>query len=107
MSSMMSVGPAVKACLERHKGGHTDGFSCIREGKGGMTFDWHSDEISRETPVTADYRTTQNVRRFLAAELVQPIKLKREDMAWIRSGAAKTMGDVADGLRNRLADRQS
>lgn len=65
-----------------------------------MSFDWHSDAITRDTPVTPDYRTTQNVRRFLAAELGHPIKLKREDMAWIRS-EPKTMGDVADELARR------
>ena len=67
-----------------------------------MAFDWHGGDITRDTPVTPDYRTTQNVRRFLAAELGHPIKLKREDMAWIRS-EPKTMGAVADGLRDRMA----
>ena len=34
-------------------------------------FDWHAGKLTRETPVTKDYRTTQNVRRFLADELAR------------------------------------
>jgi hypothetical protein len=31
-------------------------------------FDWHADEITRATAVTARYRNTQNVHRFLLSE---------------------------------------
>ena len=31
-------------------------------------FDWHSDPITRATPVEPGYRNTQNVRRFLIAQ---------------------------------------
>jgi len=31
-------------------------------------FDWHSDPITRATPITDGYRNTQNVRRFLRSE---------------------------------------
>jgi len=31
-------------------------------------FDWHSDPIARDTPVTEDYRNIQNVRRFFWAQ---------------------------------------
>ncbi|MGY2686255.1 hypothetical protein ACVWVZ_005589 [Pseudomonas tolaasii] len=30
-----------------------------------MDVDWHRDTITRATPVTADYKNTQNVRRFM------------------------------------------
>jgi hypothetical protein len=65
-------------------------------------FDWHGGKITRETPVAPSYRTTQNVRRFLAAELGREIHVDREFMAWIRSGVPATMGDVADELARRL-----
>lgn len=60
------------------------------------TFDWHCDAISRETPVTKGYRNTQNVRRFLRRACGQDFKFDRGFMAWIKDGAEKTMGDVAD-----------
>ena len=59
-------------------------------------FDWHADEITRATPVGKDYRNTQNVRRFLKQECGVSFKFDRPFMAWIKDGAPKTMGDVAD-----------
>jgi hypothetical protein len=65
-------------------------------------FDWHSDRITRATPVTSTYRSTQNVRRFLRSQCGKDFKFDRSFMQWIRSGTKKTMGDVADEwLRRR------
>jgi len=65
-------------------------------------FDWHADAIDRETPVDAHYRNTQNVRRFLKTECGPGFTFDRSLMAWIKNGAPKTMGDVADEwLRRR------
>jgi hypothetical protein len=73
-----------------------------------MGFDWHSDTISRQTPVTRTYRNTQNVRRFLKAECGETFKFDRAFMAWIKDGSDKTMGDVADEwLRRRGAGPQA
>ncbi len=58
-------------------------------------FDWHSDSISRDTPVTPQYKNTQNVRRFLTAQCGPAFKFDRPFMAWIKDGQPKTMGDVA------------
>ncbi len=38
-------------------------------------FDWHSDTITQETQVTATYRHTQNVRRFLQIIVVLTLSL--------------------------------
>ena len=65
------------------------------------SFDWHSGPVNRDTPVTKSYRTTQNVRRFLAAQLGAEVHLDRPFMAWIRSGALKKVGDIADELGRR------
>ena len=59
-------------------------------------FDWHRDPISRSTPVTAGYRNTQNVRRFLKEQCGADFRFDRGFMAWITDGRAKTMGEVAD-----------
>ncbi len=59
-------------------------------------FDWHTDMITRDTPVTGSYRNTQNVRRFLKAQCGDHFKFDRVFMAWIRNGTPKTMGGVAD-----------
>jgi hypothetical protein len=68
-----------------------------------MRFDWHGGEISRATAIDGDYKNTQNVRRFLSAQCGHEFKFDRDFMAWVRSGAAKTMGDVADEWLRRHA----
>jgi len=72
-----------------------------------MKFDWHGAEISRATEIDADYRNTQNVRRFLADQCGPDFKFDRELMAWVRSGAAKNMGDVADEWTRRRERRRA
>jgi len=68
-------------------------------------FDWHKGPIDRETRVDADYRSTQNVRRFLTAECAATTTLPRDFVAWIRSGPPKTIGDVADEWSRRFGPR--
>jgi hypothetical protein len=58
-------------------------------------FDWHSDKITKETPVTKTYKNTQNVRGFLKEICGASFTFNREFMAWIKDGQHKTMGDVA------------
>jgi len=64
-------------------------------------FDWHGGTISRATVVDASYKNTQNVRRFLTEQCGPDFKFDRDLMAWIRSGAAKTIGDIADEWQRR------
>jgi hypothetical protein len=59
------------------------------------SFDWHSDRITAETPITTTYRYTQNVRRFLTETCGPGFQFNRAFMAWIKDGSPKTMGDVA------------
>ena len=66
-----------------------------------MDFDWHGCVITRYTVVDANYRSRQNVRRFLLDQCGSESKLDRDFMAWIRDGAVKTMGDVADEWTRR------
>ena len=66
-------------------------------------FDWHSEPLSRETPLTASYKMTQNVRRFLRSQCGEDFKFNVPFMVWVKSGVPKTLGDVADEwLRRRL-----
>jgi hypothetical protein len=58
--------------------------------------DWHSAALTRETPITANYKRTQNVRRFMKLECGDHFKFNRDFMSWIKNGEPKTLGDVAD-----------
>jgi hypothetical protein len=66
-----------------------------------MAFDWHSDPITWETPITRSYRNTQNVRRFFKGQCGDGFKFDRHFMAWLKSGTPKTMGEAADEWRRR------
>ena len=66
-------------------------------------FDWHSAPLADETSVTASYRNTQNVRRFLVKRCGDEFVFDRAFMAWIKDGRPKTMGDVAAAAR-RVAE---
>lgn len=68
-----------------------------------MRFNWHSDLITRATAVDDGYKNTQNVRRFLLRECGDSFAFDRPLMAWVRDGANKTMGDVADEWQRRHA----
>lgn len=70
-----------------------------------VKFDWHSNPITRDTPVTASYKSTQNVRRFMTAQCGKDFKFDVSFMQWIRDGTGKTMGDVADEWIRRNAGK--
>jgi Domain of unknown function (DUF6434) len=59
-------------------------------------FDWHSDPITRKTPITASYRNTQNARRFFRSQYGPQFKFDRPFMAWLKNNVQKTMGDAVD-----------
>ena len=64
-------------------------------------FDWHSDRITRRTPITASYRNTQNVRRFFLSHCGPHFKFDRSFMSWLKDGTTKTMGDAVKEWQHR------
>ncbi|MDF9756814.1 hypothetical protein ACVWY1_004313 [Pseudomonas sp. TE6288] len=66
-----------------------------------MNFDWHAGPITRTTLLDKNYRNTQKVRQFLLGECGAAFKFDRPFMAWVKSGAPSTMGDVADEWMRR------
>ncbi len=68
-------------------------------------FDWHSDPITRATPITKTYRNTQNVRRFFKAQCGDHFKFDRPFMAWLKGGKNKTMGAAVDEWLRREGRR--
>jgi hypothetical protein len=70
-------------------------------------FFWHGAKITRKTPITADYKNTQNVRRFFKANCGADFKFDRSFMAWLKAGKGKNMGDAADEWLRRKARRSN
>ena len=69
------------------------------------SFDWHSDKITRDTPITASYKNTQNVRRFFKSECGAGFRFDRSFMAWLKAASGKTMADAVDEWNRRQAMR--
>ncbi len=65
--------------------------------------DWHAAPLSRDMLLEPDFRISQNVRRFMAQEMKQdaPVKLPRAFHLWLKTGEAKTLGDVIDEWQRR------
>lgn len=57
--------------------------------------DWHSGDINRDTVITADFRTTQRVRRFFVAACGPDFTIDRPFRAWLKTATGKTLGDAA------------
>lgn len=66
-----------------------------------MAFDWHSETLTRATPVDKHYKNTQNVRRFMLEQCGAHFTFDRYFMAWIRNDQPKNLGDVADEWTRR------
>ena len=70
-----------------------------------QAFDWHADTITSATRIDANYRNTQNVRRFFKRSCGEHFKFDRSFMAWIKAAVGKTMGDAAAEWSARDANR--
>ncbi len=66
-----------------------------------MALDWHSAPLSGATIIDANFKKTQNVRRFLRAECGDAFTFDRALMAWIDAGGATTLSDIAQEWRQR------
>jgi hypothetical protein len=67
-------------------------------------FDWHAAPLTGDTIVTANYRTTQNMRRFMRAK-IPGFTFSRDFMAWIRANEGITLDDVVAEAKRRAAEK--
>jgi hypothetical protein len=72
-----------------------------------VALDWHRDPLSRETVVDEKYRLTQNVRRFFARELGEPVRFDRAFIVWLKASRGITLGAALDRWRSRRAAMRS
>ncbi len=64
-------------------------------------FNWHSEPLNSNTIITANYKNTQNVRRFFQSHFGTNFKMNREFMAWLKTNAGKTLGDAIKAFENK------
>lgn len=59
-----------------------------------FTFDWHSESLTLETPITDTYKNTQNVRRFMVSQVGSKFHFSISLMEWMTANAGKTLKDA-------------
>jgi Domain of unknown function (DUF6434)/SAP domain-containing new25 len=79
---------------------HLDGKASAPASKPGPSFkgpgfDWHGGALNDATMITADYRNTQNVRRYFIAKIGRHFSFTIAFMAWMKANGGKTLGDAA------------
>ena len=59
-------------------------------------FDWHSENLTRDTVITDSYKNTQNVRRFFKSVIGDRFKFNIVFMEWMKSNTGRTLGDACE-----------
>ena len=59
-------------------------------------FDWNNETLDSNTPITDNYKNTQNVREFFKHSIESNFKFNVEFMNWMKSSAGKTLGDAIE-----------
>lgn len=67
--------------------------------KAASKFDWHSADLTDDTPLTDSYRNTQNVRRYFKSRLGEGFKFNIAFMAWLKTNAGATLADACAEYR--------
>ena len=70
-------------------------------------FDWHSDTITSDTPITRTYRNTQNVRRFFESVCGHHFKFDRQFIQCLKDDQEKTMGEAAEEWLRRESEKRA
>ena len=53
--------------------------------------DWHSTVLTPNTVMSADFKTTQNVRRFFQAQIGEPVTFDRAFRRWLLANRGATL----------------
>lgn len=57
-------------------------------------FDWYSEELTKNTVITDNYKNSQNVRRFFRNEIGASFKFNIAFMEWMETNVGKTLSDA-------------
>ncbi len=69
-------------------------------------FDWHSAPLSPETVITDSYKNSQNMRRFMQAQ-IPGFKFSIPFMDWMKANTGKTLADAVAAAKAISADKKA
>lgn len=58
------------------------------------TFDWKTEPLSLETPITDSYKNTSNVRQFFVQHIGKRFRFNLKFMDWMKVNTGKTLEDA-------------
>lgn len=61
--------------------------------------DWHKENLTLETIITDNYKTTQNVRRFFSFHLSTNFKFTRTIMLKVKNSVGKSLEQIIEELK--------
>ncbi|MEO1289233.1 MAG: DUF6434 domain-containing protein [Chloroflexota bacterium] len=70
-------------------------------------FDWHSETLTLETVITDSYKNTQNMRRFMQAQVGDGFTFKTPFMRWMKANTGKTLQDAVDYWHHFQEEQQA
>lgn len=76
--------------------GKKDDQNNARQKKPVSKFDWANAELTRETPITDNYKNSENVRRFFKREIGPHFKFNVKFMNWMKDNIGQTLGDAVN-----------
>jgi hypothetical protein len=57
-------------------------------------FDWNKEELTLETVITDNYKSSENVRQFFMQQIGSHFHFTVDFMKWIKSNSGKNLGDA-------------
>lgn len=62
-------------------------------------FNWQTEILTDATPITDNYKNTQNVRKFFQTELGADFKFNLALMDWMKDNVGRTLGDACQAYK--------
>lgn len=78
----------------------------VAKAKTRSKFDWHSAVLTPETVITDSYKNTQNMRRFMQAEIPN-YKFSIPFMDWMKANIGRTLADAVAAAKQIEADKKA
>jgi ribosomal protein S8 len=70
-------------------------------------FDWKNAELTLKTPITDNYKNTENVRAFMKKHIGEHFKFNVEWMNWLKINVGKNLGEAAEEWKKNQVLKKS
>lgn len=75
--------------------------------KAQSNFDWNTATLTLKTPLTDNYKNTENVRAFFEKEIGKQFKFNVQFMNWMKRNIGKNLGEAIEAWQQIRVEKQS